>query len=92
MSFSDQVEKAHHTIDLTEIHGQPITLADGVDFVRVHEGRVYMRVIAEERVVATFRVQSHLAIRAMAANMLDVADRMEILDRAQSKPKGRRRG
>lgn len=88
MGILEQLEQAQHTLDLTAIHEQPLGPPDGVDFVRVDD-RVYMRVASDNRLVATFRVRSHIAIREMAANMLDVADRMEILDRAE---RGRRRG
>jgi hypothetical protein len=87
MGIRERLEQAEHTIDLAQIHGQPLGPADGVDFVRVDD-RVYMRVVADNKIVATFRVRHHLAIREMATNMLDVADRMEILDR----PKRGRRG
>lgn len=88
MGIREKLEQAEHTLDLTAIHEQPLGPPDGVDFVRVDD-RVYMRVVADNKIVATFRVRSHIAIRAMAANMLDVADRMEILDRPRER---RRRG
>lgn len=88
MGLRERLEQAHHTIDLPEIHAQPLGPADGVDFVRVEEGRVYMRVVADNKIVATFRVYDHRELRGMAANMIDVADRMERLDR----PRRGRRG
>ena len=89
MGIREQLEQAQHTLDLPQIHEQPLGPPDGVDFVRVEpEGRVYMRVVADNKIVATFRVRHHLALRQMAAAMLDVADLMETLDR----PKRGRRG
>jgi hypothetical protein len=87
MGIRERLEQAEHTIDLPAIHGQPLGPPDGVDFVRV-ENRVYMRVVADNKIVATFRVRSHIALREIAANIITVADRMEILDR----PKGGRGG
>lgn len=81
MGLRDALERAHHSIDLAQIHAQPLGPADGVDFVRVEEGRVYMRVVADNQIVATFRVYDHRELRSMAANMVDVADRMERLER-----------
>lgn len=86
MGLRDRLEQAHHTLDLAQIHGQPLGPADGVDFVRVEEGRVYMRVVADNKIVATFRVYDHRELRSMAANMIDVANRMERLDRRR--PRG----
>jgi hypothetical protein len=82
-------ERAQHGADALEIEACPLNVADGIDFVRLQSGRIYMRAISGGQIIVSYPMASHIQLRQMAANILDVADRIELQDRPTSR---RRKG
>jgi hypothetical protein len=72
---------AQHVMDQLEIEACPIQEPDGIDFVHLESGRVYMRANSAGRTVVSYQVANPGELRRMAASTAQVADMWEQLQR-----------
>ena len=83
-------DHAQHAIDALEIEAHPCHVPDGFDVIQLENGHVYLRAFSAGILVVSYRVTSHHGLRAMAANLLETADRWELMGRQPSQRRRRR--